>query len=156
MDVELENGVCSKREIIRHHGAVAVLAKLPDGPFIFVKQFRKPVEQERIEVVAGTLEKGEHPEDCARRELSEETGYEAVSMVHLGAVYPSPGYVDERIEVFHAALNNEPHAVRLDHDEHVQPQIFTHEKIIEMIRQGIIRDSKTLATWLLYEKKIEA
>jgi len=155
VDVELENGTASKREIIRHAGAVVILAREEDGRFVFVRQFRKPVESEMLELVAGTLEKGEDPETCARRELEEETGCSARSLRHLGTVYPSPGYVDERMEIYFAELADGRRAPRLDADEHVVPVRLTREAFTEQVRRGEIRDAKTLAGWLLYEKIAE-
>ncbi|MGD9874692.1 MAG: NUDIX domain-containing protein [Kiritimatiellia bacterium] len=154
LDVELENGVRTTREVVRHPGASAVLAQLPDGRFVLVRQFRKPVEMEMLEIVAGLPEKGESPETCARREVREETGHGITDIVRLGTVRPSVGYVDERIEIFYARLTPDRVAASLDHDEEVENVILTAAEINDLIRQGAIEDSKTLAAWLLYEKMI--
>ncbi|MEH7664858.1 NUDIX hydrolase, partial [Bacillus velezensis] len=74
-DVELPNGKTSKREIVKHPGAVAVLAVTEEGKIILVNQFRKPLERTIVEIPAGKLEEGEEPEHTALRELEEETGY---------------------------------------------------------------------------------
>ncbi len=152
LDVELENGQKSVREIIRHQGAAGVLGRLPDGRFAFVRQFRKAVEDYRLEIVAGILDPGETPETCARRELREETGYAARSLRHLGSVNASPGYTSEFVEVFFAELEHEPGQTDPDEDEHVHPVFLTREEFIARVIRGEVQDSKTLAAWLLYEK----
>jgi len=152
LDVELENGVRSTREIVRHCGAVAVLPRLPDGRFLLVKQFRKAIDRVFIEVVAGTLEDGEEPEVCARRELKEETGYTARKLELLGTTYPSPGYVGERIDIYYAECEDSPTELSTDHDEQIEPFPVTAGEINRMILSGEIQDAKSLAAWLLYEK----
>ncbi|HNR92996.1 MAG TPA: NUDIX hydrolase [Kiritimatiellia bacterium] len=152
LDVELENGVRSTREVVRHRGAAAVLARLPDGRFVLVRQFRKPVEREVLEIVAGLLEEREAPEACARREVREETGHEVEELVRLGTVCPSVGCMDEHIQLFYARLADGPAATRLDHDEHVETVVLSAGEITDMIRRGAVEDAKTLAAWLLYEK----
>ncbi|MEM7392516.1 MAG: NUDIX hydrolase [Verrucomicrobiota bacterium] len=155
LDVELENGVQSKREVIRHVGAAAVLPRLPDGRFLFIRQFRKALERVMIEVVAGTLDSpGEDPLDCAHRELKEETGYSADRMEHLGATYPSPGYVGERIDLFYAECVGDPEAASMDHDEFVEACPLTADEVEEKIVNGEIVDGKSVAAWWLYEKRI--
>jgi ADP-ribose pyrophosphatase len=151
-DVELANGTHAPREIIRHGPAVAIVAALPDGRFALVRQYRKPVEQVMLEVVAGNVEPDEPLEDAARREVREETGYDAVRLQRLGALYPSPGYVDERIEIYAAELNPTPADLALDEDEHVEVALLTAAEIDALIRAGEITDGKTLAAWLLYQK----
>ncbi|MFH0952914.1 MAG: NUDIX hydrolase [Verrucomicrobiota bacterium] len=154
-EVELENGRRAVREIVRHGGAVAVLARLPDGKFAFVRQFRKPVEKDMLEVVAGNREPAEDPEACARRELMEETGLEAGEVRHLGFIYPSPGYGDERIDIYSAEAVAGSRQANPDEDEHLDVVLLDRDEIVERMRQNEIQDSKTLAAWLLYEKIVE-
>ncbi len=150
-DVELENGKKALREIVRHGGAVGVVARLGDGRFVFVRQFRKPVEEELLEIVAGNREPGEDAEACARRELEEETGFKAGRVRHLGFIYPSPGYVDERIDVFFAEVLAEAGATHPDEDEHLDVVPMSRDEFVEIVRHGRIHDAKTLAAWQLYE-----
>ena len=154
-EIEMENGKKGLREIVRHRGAVAILARLPDGRFALVRQFRKPVEKEMLEVVAGNREPNEDPELCARRELREETGFKAKTVRRLGFIYPSPGYVDEKIEIFFADVDAESGQTDPDEDEHVEVVLLTRDEIVGKISRNEIHDSKTLATWLLYEKRVE-
>lgn len=90
-DVELPNGKTSKREIVKHPGAVAVLAVTEEGKIILVNQFRKPLERTIVEIPAGKLEKGEEPEHTALRELEEETGYTAETLTKITAFIHHPG-----------------------------------------------------------------
>lgn len=155
VDVEIESGVRSTREIIRHPGAVVVIGELPDGRFVMVRQYRKPVEKEIIEAVAGVLEKGESPSVCAAREVEEETGYHVDELNELGQVFTSPGFTDETLFLFHARLSSEKREVQLDDDERVEVIYFTKSEIEELMVSGEIADAKTLAAWWLYTKKID-
>src|SRR5437762_14046140 len=91
-EVELPNGKMAKREIIKHPGAVAIIAITDENKIVMVEQFRKALEKIIVEIPAGKLEKGEEPADCARRELEEETGYECRNLELLVSFYTSPGF----------------------------------------------------------------
>jgi ADP-ribose pyrophosphatase len=153
VEVELESGARSRREVVRHPGAVAILAELPDGRFVLVRQFRKAIEQDLLEVVAGTLDKGEDPDDCARRELREETGYSPETLTRLGAVFVAPGYSQEMLHVYHARLNPTPGCLSPDDDEKLEVVCLTAAQLEQMMKAGEIADAKTLAAWLLYVKR---
>lgn len=148
--VELENGQEAYREIIRHHGAACVLLRNPDGHFVLIRQFRKPVEQIMLEVVAGIRDGDEAGEVCARREVREETGYEVGLLRPLGVLFATPGYVDERIEAFYAEAAGVSGGQQLDHDERVESVVLPEAELEAMIRRGEVTDAKTLATWALY------
>lgn len=156
LDVELESGVKSVREIIRHPGATVVLARLPDGRFIFVRQFRKPLEREMLEVVAGTLDPGESPEQCAARELEEETGYRPAELVKLGVIVPAPGYTDEKLHCYYAPVKPERGEAVGDHDEAIEQVYLTEREIGELMASGGIEDAKTIAAWHLYLVKVRS
>lgn len=151
LEVELEPGTRTVREIVRHPGAAVILPQLPDGRFVFVRQFRKPLETELVEVVAGTLDPGEDPADCAARELREETGYDAGEFRKLGVIFPSPGYTDERIHVYYARLLPARRESSPEKDEKLNVVYLAAERVEEMISNGEIGDAKTLAAWLLYK-----
>ncbi len=153
-DVELPTGQQTKREVVRHGPAVAIVAEHPSGHFLLVRQFRKPLEREVWECVAGCVNPNEPLEAAARRELREETGYEAAEITRLGAIYPSPGYVDERIEIYYARVQDQPSKQALDEDEWVETHLLTRENILAMIDEEQIEDAKTIAAWWLYELKI--
>lgn len=99
-EVELPNGKTGKREIIKHPGAVAVIAITDEGKMIMVEQYRKAMERSLVEIPAGKLELGEEPLRSAERELEEETGYGSAEMKHLISFYTSPGFADELVHVF--------------------------------------------------------
>ena len=126
------------------------MARLADGRFLLVQQYRKPVEQVVTEVVAGTLEAGEDPDLCVRREIEEETGHRTVSVHRLGHIYPSPGYLDEKIVVYAADVEPADTELGQDHDERVVAVTRTADEIAEMIRSGQITDAKTISCWYLY------
>ena len=155
LDVELENGRRAVREIVRHGPAVALVVRCPDGRFLFVRQFRKAVERICFEVVAGNCDAGEDPAEAARRELTEETGYVAEHLEHLGGIYPSVGYCTERIEVFYARVGERGEASP-DEDERIETVLLDEAEVEEKMRRGEVEDSKTLAAWLLYRLRVKA
>ncbi len=149
-DVELEDGRTSVRELVRHAPAVGVVARLPDDSFLFVRQYRKAVEREVLEVCAGLVDPGEDAGTAARRELREETGRAAASLRHLGRIYSSPGWTDEYADLFAAECGGPAAAADLDHDEHVEVVRLCRDEVLAAIRSGRIDDGKTLAAWMLY------
>ena len=149
LNVELDNGRRARREIVRHPGAVAVWARAPDGRFVFVRQFRKAIEQELLEVVAGTLEAGETPEACARREIREETGYTVKSLAPLGCIFTAPGFCTERIFLFYAELAKKG-PVNPDPDECLDVVLLDESEWKAMMSRGAIQDAKTWAAWGMF------
>lgn len=150
LDVELEDGTRTLREVVRHPGAVAVLACRDDGTLVLVRQYRKAVERYMLEVIAGTLHEGEDPAVCARREVEEETGYRVRELRPLGDIYPSPGYVDERIVTFFAVVEPGDGTREQDHDERVEAVELSRNKMAKVILDGGMTDAKSLAVWTLY------
>ncbi len=142
--VNLPNGRTSKRELIEHPGAVAILAITPDNKIIMVEQYRKALERSIIEVPAGKLEKGESPETSAMRELEEETGYTAESLELIQSFSTSPGFADEVIHLFLAeGLKKAESGAQLDEDEFVDLLEVTIEEAEEMMQDNRIYDAKT-------------
>ena len=149
VEITLPDGRISTREIVRHPGAVVVLAERPDGRFVLVRQYRKAVDATLVEMVAGGLEPNEAPEAAARRELIEESGYAAESLRPLGVLILCPGYSSERLHLFHAKVGMAPGATRPDFDENVATVLMTKQAIETAIARGEIQDSKTISTWHL-------
>lgn len=144
-EVELPNGKHSKREIIKHPGAVAILAVTNDRKIVMVEQFRKALERNIVEIPAGKLEKGEEPALCARRELEEETGYICENLELLTSFYTSPGFADEMIHVFLATgLTKKENSAALDEDEFVNLEELTLEEALHYIKEQKIYDAKTI------------
>ena len=144
-DVELPNGKQAKREIIKHPGAVAILAITHDDKVVMVEQYRKALERTIVEIPAGKLEKGEEPAVCARRELEEETGYECEHLELLTSFYTSPGFADEIIHVFLAkGLTKKENAAALDEDEFVNLEELTLEEAEQYVKEQKIYDAKTI------------
>lgn len=146
--VRLPDGREGVREWIDHSGAVLVVAQLDDGRLVFVRQFRYPVGRVLLELPAGRIDPGEDPEACARRELREETGFEARRWQRLGTIDPCVGYSNERIEIFLArdltAVGAQP-----DAEEFLEIVFVSPEKAEKSVRDGGVTDAKTIAALFL-------
>lgn len=143
-EVELPNGRKSKREIVKHPGAVAILPITDDNKIVMVEQFRKPLERTLVEIPAGKLEKGEEPKHTAIRELEEETGYECQSLEWLISFYTSPGFADEIVHLYVAkGLTKKKDAATLDEDEFVNIMEVTLEEALDLVKNQKIYDAKT-------------
>lgn len=144
-EVELPDGKTSKREIIKHPGAVAIIAITDDHKIVMVEQYRKALERSIVEIPAGKLEKGEEPLESAKRELEEETGYECEKMEHLISFYTSPGFADELVHVYIAHhLSKKENAAGLDEDEFVEVIELTLEEAEQYMKEEKIQDAKTV------------
>ncbi len=144
-DVELPNGKQAKREIIKHPGAVAILALTDDNKIVMVEQYRKALEQTIVEIPAGKLEKGEEPAGCARRELEEETGYVCDTLKLLTSFYTAPGFANEIIHIFLASgLTKKENSAAMDEDEFVNLEEVTLEEALQYIKEQKIYDAKTI------------
>lgn len=143
-DVELPDGKMAKREIVKHPGAVAVIALTPERKVVLVEQYRKALERSLFEIPAGKLEPGEDPAVTVKRELEEETGYAAAKMDHLISFYTSPGFADELIHLYVASgLSKVDNPLAGDEDEFVEIHELTLEEAVECIKEGSICDAKT-------------
>ena len=151
--VRLPSGRLTQREVVEHRGAVALVALDGEGNVLFVRHFRKAIERELLELPAGTLEHGEEPEACARRELREETGYRAGRMEHLVSFYSSPGFLTERLEVFLAReLVWDPLPAR--EEEIIELRKLPLGQALALIAQGHICDAKSIIGILLTWKRL--
>lgn len=145
-DARLPDGKPCVREMVEHPGGAAVLAEY-DGKIAFVRQFRYPYGEEILEVPAGKLERGETPVHTVERELSEETGLVADRFVSVGEIYPTPGYTNERLYLFRAegVRRGESHP---DEGEFLTTEWYTPEEALAMVRDGRIKDAKTVVLLL--------
>lgn len=148
--VELPNQKYSKREIIEHSGGVAILA-IHDDKIILVEQYRKAVEKNLYEIPAGKIEPNEDPLEGAKRELIEETGYEAQNLKFILNFYSSPGFSNEMIHLFIADSFNFVGACP-DEDEYIETIEIPIEDAFSMVLKGEIVDAKTIIA-LLYLMK---
>lgn len=154
-DVKLPDGNYSKREIVTHPGAVAVIALNEDGKLILVKQFRKPLERTIIEIPAGKIEPNEAPEVTALRELEEETGYTSSSLTPVTSFYTSPGFADEIIHLYFAKdVQPLEEKVEGDEDEFLEVVELSLEEVTQYVQEQKIYDAKT-AYALLYLQLME-
>ena len=149
----LPNGTDTTREYIRHPGAVAIVPVLEDGRVVLVKQCRYPLGTLLWEIPAGKLDHGEaeDPDECAKRELSEETGYDAAHWQRLVSIATTPGFSDEIIHLY-KAWGLQEYAQHTDEDEFIGVQAFSPEQLKRMIAEGELYDAKTLCA--LYAAKI--
>ena len=153
--VQLPNGKLTTREVVRHPGAVAVLAITQDNHILFVKQYRKAIDRVSLEIPAGKLEKGEEPSLAAQRELEEETGFKAKSWKHLHSFFTSPGFADEVMHVY-VATDLVSGTSNLDEDEFLDVITADQTQVISWLQSGQIVDAKTIGPlywWLWNEAK---
>lgn len=144
-------GITATREVIVHPGSVVVLPLLPDGRIVMIRQYRHAAGQYLWELVAGHKEPGENPVAGARRELEEETGYTAKRITKLLDVYPSPGLLGEKMDIF-LAEGLKKGIARPEADEHIIQRIMTLREIEDWIQSGKIRDAKSVAGILFYAR----
>jgi len=147
-DVTLPNGKSSKREVVEHAGAVTVVAVTNEQKVLLVKQYRYPVGEVLLELPAGGLNQGEAPLKCAKRELKEETGWEATDWEELPTFYTTPGFTNEKMYLF-LAKNLTYTGQNLDEDEFIQVVSVPLDETLNMIQRGEIRDAKSIVGILL-------
>ena len=145
------DGLRATRELVTHSGSVVVLPVFPNGDVLMVRQYRHSAEQYLWELVAGRKEAGESPLAAAKRELLEETGYAARRYTQMLNVFPTPGFVRERMWIFAAEGLVEGKA-RPEDDEHITARRFPLKLALAMIERGAIHDAKTVAGLLYYAR----
>ena len=141
--VELPDKKYSKREIVEHPGAVAIVALDQEGNIILVEQYRKAIEKVLLEIPAGKIDLGEEPREAAIRELREETGYDVDKLEYLFEFYSSSGFSNEKIHVFYT------NSIRKISDqvgcegEYLRIRKMKFEEAVHLVKLGDLRDSKT-------------
>ncbi len=137
--ISAPGGRTKQREVVVHPGAAAIVAFINEQ-VLLVEQYRKAVESKTLEIPAGTLEVGESPEECASRELIEETGFQAAQLDKLVAVFPSPGFSSETINIFKASGLTKV----ADVEAELAIRFMDLNDLLDKIRNGEIKDGKTI------------
>jgi ADP-ribose pyrophosphatase len=149
------SGVRTTREVITHPGSVVVLPVLPDGRIVLIRQYRHAARQYLWELVAGRIDAGEKPREAATRELIEETGFRAKRLRVFLDVFPTPGFLEERMFILLAegltAGKAEP-----EEDEKIISRAYKPKELEAMIRSGKLRDAKSIAGILYYLRFLAA
>ncbi len=147
--VELPNGHTALREVACHPGAAAVVPIDEDGNVIMVRQYRAPVGRLTLEIPAGKLDSAEEdPFECAKRELSEETGFVADSWHKLTVLETTPGFCNERIHLY-LATGLKPGDTHPDEDEFVATVRIPLDEAVARVMDGTFRDGKTALALLM-------
>lgn len=150
--VKMPDGRETTREVVEHDDCVAIVAVDGEDNILLVKQFRKPVEKELLEIPAGGIDPGETPEDCVRREMREETGFLPQKVEKLGGFYSSPGFCTEYLYLYLATdLVHSP--LQAEDTAGISLVRAPLAKIPELIASGAIVDAKSIAGLLLYLKR---
>lgn len=152
--VRRSNGHEFVHDVVFHPGASVIVPMLSPKEFVLIRQYRTACAKVIWEFPAGTLEKGESPIHCAKREIIEETGYAAKKWRKLGTFFPAPGISTELMHLF-LATNLVPKKMALDKDEFIQIQVVTLDHLRSMVIKGEIMDAKTIICFLYYLAKIK-
>lgn len=150
-EVILDDGTSTIREVVLHNGGVCIALKHNDY-FYMVKQYRYALGRDMLEFPAGKIEKGELPDNAIVREVQEETGYTAKNIKKLGTIVPTCGYCSEVIHLYFGEVDDYV-GQHFDVDERLNLEKYTLAQIKQMIKDGIIDDSKTIA--LMYQLELE-
>lgn len=147
---DAKSGFEIKRSVVRHAGSAVMMAVDEKKRILLVRQYRLPAEKQLWELPAGKVDEGETPLQASRRELIEETGYQARQWTKLASFWVSPGYVQERMTVYLATGLTEGKATPMD-DERIETRWFSSKELGEMIRAGKIEDAKTIVGYFMWK-----
>jgi ADP-ribose pyrophosphatase len=151
--VRLPDGNEATREYIVHPGAVMIVPRLPDGKLLFERQFRYPAQRVFVEFPAGKIDSGEDPLATAKRELAEETGYEAARWEYVATMHPLISYSTEHIAIYAADALSYVGA-RLDAGEFVETFAASLDDALGWLDRGEITDAKTMLGLLLLARRL--
>ncbi|NJD01698.1 MAG: NUDIX hydrolase [Ruminiclostridium sp.] len=151
--VELPDGREATRDVVLHPGASVIIPLSENGELYMVKQFRKPIDTVTLEIPAGKLDNGEDPMVCAERELKEETGLRAESIIHMISIHSSPGFSNEILHMYLATGLKEG-SLCADDDEFITSQKIPVGVLVNMVMTGEITDAKSIIGILLAERII--
>ncbi len=147
-EVRLPNGMVTHLDIVEHPGAVVLVPIDKERNLWFVSQYRHAAGEVLLEFPAGTTEAGEDLEICAHRELREEIGMSAGTLLKIGGFFLAPGYSTEFLHIY-LATDLSPDPLPGDEDEFIQTQRLPISQAFDLAETGQIRDAKTLASLLL-------
>jgi len=147
--VRMPGGRETQREIVEHGDCVAIIAIDADDNVLLVKQFRKPVEKELLEIPAGSIDPGEDPVTTVRREMQEETGYLPQKVERLGGFYSSPGFCTEYLHLY-LATDLTPSPLYAEDTESIKLTRVPISQIRSLIASGSICDAKSITGLLIY------
>ncbi len=142
--LKMADGTTVTREVVEHNGGVVIACQPRPEQVILIEQYRYPLDKTIIELPAGRIEVGEDPLVCARRELTEETGYTAQSWQELARFYSAPGFCNELLYLYRAT-DLSFQGKNLDADEETEVLILPLEKAWQLVTTGGIQDAKTIA-----------
>jgi ADP-ribose pyrophosphatase len=151
--VRLPDGNTATRELVGHPGGVAVAAVTDSRKMLMVRQYRIAAKEMMLEVPAGKLEYGENPLECGVRELEEETGYKAEHVEHLGEYYATPGYCEEKINIY-MATGLKKTEQNLDDGEFLTVEQIDIDELYNMVMNNEIDDMKTAVAILKVKAKL--
>ncbi|MDZ4241607.1 MAG: NUDIX hydrolase [Candidatus Omnitrophota bacterium] len=140
----LPNGRWMPLDMIDHPGAVCIVPFARRDQVLLIRQYRPVIKKYLYEFPAGTLEAGESPASCARRELIEETGFAARAIRRIGMIYPLPAYSNEIIVIYRAERLFPCQGVQ-DPDEIIRVHPATRADVRRLLARGLIRDAKTIS-----------
>lgn len=149
-DVDLGDSIF-KHQLCTHPGAVVILPLIDKETLVLIKNRRYAVAEELWELAAGTLEEGEEPLNAAKRELLEETGYGAKQFQKLTSFYSTPGFCNEKLDLF-LATDLKFYGQNLDQSERITAHKVSLSKALEMVNSGEICDAKTMLSLLFYKQ----
>lgn len=148
-EVEEPNGVKATRVVITHPGSVVVLPVLKDGRILMIEQYRHATRRYLWELVAGRIDEGETVKEAAGRELKEETGYTAKRFIEFLDIWPTPGFLEERMHILLAEGLTKGEATP-EEDEKIISHAYTVKELKQMMKSGKLRDGKSIAGILYY------
>lgn len=152
--VELDDGSLTGREVVEHPGGVAIAAQLDNGEFLYVTQYRYAAQSVGDEFPAGKLERNENPQAAVLRELEEETGYIANTVVDMGYIDASPAYLEERIYLYYGT-HLEYKGQKLDQGEFLSVQSTSLDELYRRVIDNELHDAKTIALILKVKEYLE-
>ncbi len=151
--IKVPNGNIVKWDFIKHRGAAAVVAVREDGKLLMVRQYRNALDRETLEIPAGGLNSVDEPTDeAAKRELEEETGFQAGKLELMLTIRTTVAFCNEKIDVY-VATDLKPGRQHLDEDEYINVEAYDIEELAQMVYDCKIQDGKTVAAIMAYKNK---